>query len=413
MVIPKHNPIMRTFPVDNLGEVHSVLSSLRSELRGIIEGLRPAVKRPTDLQRLLGIDKSLSWSVYEAVNSKAAGALATHLPGPRAMSSFFEAARDVGAPEASVQRAQESFAQLEALIGRHADDREALGLLISDFDTGPDSVASTIDARNKRAAFRANSLLIGRQAAATVTCHIEHPSSTPGLVDRVAITGLHNVRRTRRSSPLCLEQKYRRVAGPGEPSGPAAIEPLDPRETEPAGMSLMRDFCSCPLTVKRVSAPGADRAVLELSEQGLGASAEVTFFVGRIFRAVATPPNFVPGDDLNIVQLVQTPSVLYSIDIFLHKTLWDDRLPEVSTYLMRADGGFDFREQERLPFLEHSELLGWGIECARTSTLPKHVDLLKYAFERTGWDPAEFRGFRVQVEHPLLLSRIRTRFRKK
>ena len=47
------------------------------------------------------------------------------------------------------------------------------------------------------------------------------------------------------------------------------------------------------------------------------------------------------------------------------------------------------------------EPLGIGLGNARLREVSSHAPLLEHAFERTGWDPDRFRGYRVKITYPV------------
>jgi len=47
------------------------------------------------------------------------------------------------------------------------------------------------------------------------------------------------------------------------------------------------------------------------------------------------------------------------------------------------------------------ELLGVGLGNTALREVPAHPRALRFVFERTGWDPDRFRGYRVKITYPV------------
>ena len=403
-------------------EAAGVLRTLQPALTTIIEHLRPAVMRPIDLQKRLGLDKKLSWSVYNAATSRDLRAVAAMLPGRRAMHRFFAAASLQGVPSGAIDHASRAFDDFEASVARHAGSRDAFETMLAGHAPGggdpggalPASIGA--DLKHKRAFFRAASLLWGRQAKVGCGVQILHPGAGGGdLLDTVLIKGLVGLRRTRRTVPLHTTAHHWRTAQPDDPAHPRPAsrrEPLDPRiggehGGDPDAMWLLQDFCSRPLPEFRLSITREGYRSHELVSAGLGAAAEITYFTGEGRRGDVAPPRRGLGSDMWFSKAVDIPLEVLTQDILIHRSLWDATPPEVHVYSYPLDGSLEFRDADRLSLSESAEYLGLGIDAARTPIVPRYADMLAFAMNRMGWKEEEFRVFRCRVDYPVLYSRVR------
>lgn len=408
-------------------EAESVLRSLQPALASIIEYLRPAVMRPADLQKRLGLDNKLSWSLYHAATARDPRAVAAMLPGRRAMQRFFAAAAERGVPAEMIERASRAFDDFEASVARHAGSRDAFQTMLAEWsgeavDPGAAFPASSgADHKQKRAAFRAVSLLWGRQARVGCGIQILHPGDAEdGALDSVLIRGMVGLRRTRRSVPLHITTHHWRASPPTPPPHSQLPqletppppppqrprrEPLDPRITDLDSLWLLPDFCSRPLPEFRMRVTREGYRSHELVSDGLGASAEITYFTGEGRRGDAARPE--RGRPTWFSKAVDMPLEVLIQDIFIHRTLWDTTPPQVHVYAYPLDGSLEFRDADLLPLSESAEYLGMGIDAARTPVVPRYADLLTFAMNRMGWKEDEFRVFRCRVDYPLLYSRVR------
>jgi hypothetical protein len=145
----------------------------------------------------------------------------------------------------------------------------------------------------------------------------------------------------------------------------------------------------------------------ELVGRELGKSGEVTYFTGHVLRGSDRI-----DDEIAASWGFTTPTELAVCDVLIHKSLWDEELPELTlheqgTYPIAVRLGLDV-----LPTAERPLYLGLGIEAARSPDLPRHVERLQYVMDRLGWDATAFRVFRVRTEYPILHTRVRVRFCK-
>lgn len=383
-------------------ETEEVFQMLRPSLAAILEELRPPAQRAADVGRVLGLDKSLSWSVFSAATASEPRALGA-LPGRRAMERFFAAAGSRGVRPETIDRARAAFERFEVVVARHARSREVFEAMLACAGSLDDSEA--LDLKHKRAAFRANSLLWGRHARLGCGAYIVHPSVQGEPLDVAMIKGMVGLQRTRRGAPQHLVMARWRTRLPGGPEG-SDPQPLDPRETGPEAIGLLRDFCSQPLPEFRLSESADGFSSYELVNPDIGAMGEVTYFTGEVWRADAANPKIVPTAEVGFIKGTAIPTETYLGDILVHKDCGYAGTPKVAVYAYAADGSGKVRESDRLPLTEKVEYLGEGIDAARTPLLPRYTELLGFAMRQLGWKAEEFRVYRCRVEYPALYTWI-------
>lgn len=385
-------------------EAEEVFQALRPSLAGILEELRPPVHRAAELGRALGLDKSLSWSVFSAATASDARALAS-LPGRRAMERFFAAAASRGVRAETIGRARGAFERFEAMVARHARSREVFGAMLAGSGSAAEE-AGALDLKHKRTAFRSNALLWGRHVRVSCGAYILHPSAREGTLDVALIKGMVEVQQTRRSAPLHMVTCQWREALAADREANVG-EPLDPRETGPGALGLLRDFCSQPVPEFRLRERGEGYASYELVSSDLGAMGEVTYFIGEVWRGDTASPASSKDAEVVFAKGVSIPTETYVGDILVHKGCGYVGTPEVAVYAYAVDGSSAIQEANLLPLTERVEYLGEGIDAARTPLLPRHTELLGYAMDRLGWREGDFRVYRCRVEYPILYTWIR------
>lgn len=332
------------------------------------------------------------------------------------MERFFVAASLHDVPAAVLDHARAAFDQFERSVATHAGSRDAFETMMTEQAAGEGAEAewpgAASDFKHKRAAFRANSIMWGRQARVFCATKIIHPSSEPGMVDGAFIKGIVGLHRTRRSVPLQTTAHHWRTPNAGEPTNPNPPEPLDPRESGADAIGLLRDFCSQPIPQFRLRVSRQGYRSHEMIGDTLGPAGEVTYFTGEIRRAESAVPGAgaegsAPGAQVLLFKAVDMPLEVFNGDILVHRSLWDTRPPEVSVFAWPLDNSTEFRESDLLPLTERAEYLGEGIDAARTPLIPRYSDILSYTMSRMNWSPGEFRVFRCRVDFPVLYTRIR------
>jgi hypothetical protein len=387
-------------------EVGQILESLRAALAGLIEAITPPVRRASEFQRSMRLDKNLGWSVFTAATTQNLAQVAALIPGQHAMNRVFKAAKNCGVPAHFIEHARAKFASFEDAIRRHAHDREAFEAMVADVAAGGLDTSAAMDARHRRVAFRANTLLWGQMARVIATAVIVHPSSRAGLFDSVSISGMVDLRQTRRGFPLQTLVTRRHRPDPGDPSPLPDVEALDPRERHPNAVGLMRDFCSQPTPDASVVLNEDGAVCHHLRARGLGATAAMTFYTGHLVRRSMVRPGSVPGSRLMLEKPILTPAELLIRDVLMHHSVWDDRPPEVKVYASPPDSPHTFRDIDLLPFAESASYLGRGVAVARTPEIPRYGELLNYAIDQLGGNPEEYRVFRCRVPYPVMYSRV-------
>jgi hypothetical protein len=141
----------------------------------------------------------------------------------------------------------------------------------------------------------------------------------------------------------------------------------------------------------------------------MGNESARTYMIGDIFRNLPGPysDNDKPG--LRSDAVVNSPSEVLVQDVVLHGDLFGPLSPRFGACdLMRRsqDAGFDFGDFEVLGRLENVPCLGRGIAAHHTPDVPRYGEMVRFAFDRLGWDPDRFEVYRCRMEYPVMPSRV-------
>ena len=93
----------------------------------------------------------------------------------------------------------------------------------------------------------------------------------------------------------------------------------------------------------------------------------------------------------------------------IHRDIKLEGLPKVFVY--GRPGGDHHLDSSRpadslLPIAERGMELAGRPPAVALSGLPKYGDIVQYGYERLGFPPIEFRGYRLAIKHPPMNSSI-------
>src|SRR5262249_10458078 len=150
--------------------------------------------------------------------------------------------------------------------------------------------------------------LWGRHIRVSSATLIVHPGTTSGMIDELIIRGVTGLQTTRRATLHTVAYRWH-SRSTGEPDQ-ATFEALDPRESQPNSIGLLRDFCSQPTPEFRIRADREGYTSHEFVGRDLGPSGEISYFTGHIARNSDIAPGHAPGAEAALVYMVNTPTEL-------------------------------------------------------------------------------------------------------
>lgn len=395
---------------DPKDEAEAVLTQIQPALAEVLSQLKPPVLRAFDLRRRLNLGQKSSWGLFNAARTPDPQELVSLLPRRRGMERFLAAAAANGVSPDAIERVRSAYARFEESVSRLARSRDAFETIIGELGMGAMDPTGA-ELRHKRAAFRANALLWGKQARMFCAALILHPGEKPGMLDMVHIKGMEGLHRTRRGVTLDMTSRRGLQASAGDPEGLVRLEPLDPRERGPEAVWLLRDFCSHPLPEFRLHEDRPDYRSYEVISERLGSAGEVTYYTGEVARGIATAPGSVPDSEIVLAKGVNTPLEAYCGDIMIHRSVWGTAPPEVNVYAWPMDNSPLSYKKNLLPLTERAAYLGDGAYKGHGQPVPRYGEMIDYAMQRMGWNGDEFRVFRCRVEYPVMYSLIRMTLR--
>lgn len=374
-----------------------VVQALREAFLGLITSLPGQVRRPADLERTLGLSRTLAWQVHRMATSPDAFKAASQMPGTAAVRQVIGAADAVGVPQDRLAAVTDAMERFRALGASHAGERAALSSMLKSV-AGHESEG--IDLALRRRALRVNSQCWGYQVKTFVGCGLYHPSDVPGHFDMIAVRGLHEIRRLR--SGARFRFGIQRMADGNATHGDRATGRAD----APPRPKLLTQFCTkpCPELISHVE---GDFVHTYLRDAPLGKAGLQSIYVsdatrGRTSQSGQGEPNRL----LNFAGILKPIEVLL-LDVLIHRDLYGpldptmhvygllDRVPEVNVPA-------SYGPNDEVPITAEVFRLGVGPGVLPTPHLPRYRQMIEEVCRDAGWDVREFDVYRCTLECPLL-----------
>jgi hypothetical protein len=388
------------------GRIEQIAEDLRGALWPLVREIAGPSPRAATLCRKLGVDKSLGANLVRALRCDEYYDFLHHVPAPNGLRIFLAAAKEAGASLPLIRAAEEGTDGFQGLIAGTPGGWKTLSAVISSFSQ---EAKDRNEKRAKQAIYTSMSYLLGVQCESIVTAFILHPSADGESVDCVDLSIRDGVRRLRPTYPLALFEYNIDARGEGGDESPA-IRTLDGSAAAGPTDFVLRDYSDDPLPELEIieSESGERRKiVIALSEDGPSLQAPFTIAqgmsVGGVFHRYRTHDH----NDECRTYMLDVPCKRLSRDIFVHKSLYPSGEPQVTMYMPRISGPIRERYPgirgllNQLDMAVPVSLLGPDLAKAGLAHFPPYASLLPRAFEQAGWDPAEFRGYRIQVTYPV------------
>ncbi|QDU65932.1 hypothetical protein [Engelhardtia mirabilis] len=383
--------------------------ALRASLDALLDSLGGATRRPQALADRLGVDKVLTSRLLKALDARDPIAVVHYAPGPAPLARVLAGARREGAATLALAAAEAAIADFERLIKVEVGDRGYLDSILSAWL--PEARREN-ELRSKQTAWRAMSQLRGVSADVDFTTVLLHPNDDGEHIDVIWLIGMLGLRRLRPGARARFATR-RNVGGSGGDRRPRTLDgdPVDAAQVQ----SLRLDqFCHAPPAPLDVVTAG-EVVHYSLGGRAFGPESAVDLVFAE--ANFAELPRTVPtgsGRRGYVFAECTTPSRVLSFDVLVHADLYPDQAPRLDIYDTAGEGvaspNSPERDADRLDLAEQVEELGQGLDRVRARDIPDYAGLLRHVFARTGWDAAQFRGYRVRVDYPVYGSQVTLSF---
>ena len=378
-------------------------NGLRTALRDVIELLPVRVRKPSEFQRVLKLDRSLTSRILRAVDMNDPLASLHRLPGPHGVRLLLNAASKARCKAKIIARAEEALAAIEHLVTTEIGDWKALTAAISGWLP---EVREQVEMGSRQIAFKAMSTIKGVTADAEISVTLIHPGSADAeWVDRAGITGICRMKRLRPGAPMGLLHGSSIAPPPGTQRLSLAGKPIDPRH----GAPLLRDFSSRPTPRFKVRIEG-DTVHYVLDGDGVGLGSMVELFFADVMRRryparkAVSPRPATPG------AVVDIPVKALIVDVLIHEDVWPGVEPELRMYDTAARGVANptdaSRDMDRIDVLESVQYMGTDMARFRTKEVANYQAMVQHVCRQLGWQSDRFRGYRCRVEFPVYGTQV-------
>lgn len=389
--------VVKNAPAAFHADVADVVGTVRRRLAAIVESVCGGHPRAQDITDRFGVYRKLGWQIWNVVYADDAVAAIKHLPNPRTLKVWHDAARKQGVADGMLVKLDEAIALFNKRVETHAPDRELLDMLV---ESRAESRDEATDARWRKQAFAGNAYTWGVRARCMLASVIICPSrDRADYWDMVRLQALYGLIRTRPGVRWPFAQLLVRNRD-GQPFT-YEREPLSPTSiVKETGVPLMEEFCSKPLPEVIRKAGAMQHMVedeLQPGEIGLAGAADIV--TGERLRAVAPIYADKPGETVMFGTGVRTPCELLVSDQLVHRSLYPNVTRELCVFgeLMTQ---LSRDERDRLPMLEKIQHLGRASDGVQTADVPRYNEMVDLMIRKSGYTADDFEVYRVRMRYP-------------
>lgn len=381
-------------------EIEASLRQVRDQCGAIVEAVCGSAPRAKDVSDGFGVHAKLGWQLWNVAYSQPLTAL-RFLPNEKGIESWLRAAAQRKVPEALLDLFRDAARNLNKVIESHAGDREMFEMLVDSQLNLPNDDAKL---RWRKQAFTGNGFMFGARAKTLLASAIFFPSETPNSFSIVRLHGLVELVRTRVGvrwpiATLVVQQTDGTDTMPGR-------EPLARNQSKDT-VPFMPSYCSQPLPAVERRTDG-ETICDELLPGPVGLTGATTIFTGEILHDVGPTHGIKGGEVAHFGSGVRTPAELLVSDHFVHRSLFPLAHRELRVYgELISNTSRD--DRDRLDVPEELRYLGRGLARVRTAEIPNYAELLGEAFDRIGFDAADFDVYRVRMPYPPIPASVMVR----
>jgi hypothetical protein len=386
----------------------AVVRSLRGAFSELLTSVGVNPQDPQAITSALGLNKNLAWKISKIVQTDDPAQVLKQMPGASGIRIFLKSLEETGASAAALEAARHATDEFDDLIRVHSGDRATLEMMGSELSPAG---RPNHDEYHRKLLFQGASYVWGVQARVVLKVGVIAPGATPGTLDFASLSALIDFRRLRSDATWVMAAR-RSTNDDGTEMSPPPSEPIDTRYAAGDQAPLMADFCSQPVPELRGFKDQVGTS-FELVEGRVGNTGMLTCTVGTIQRQIPyyrTPTNEWGEHSA----LCETPAEVLILDLFFHQQLTFAIPPEPALYSeLRASVPYPGRgrERNRLPLSDSLQDLGTGPLLLATPEVRHYRQMVQAIFDRTGWSPTQFHGFRMKIAYPVSPSVLVLRYR--
>ena len=378
----------------------TALDRIRWALIEVYNAVGADSAKPQDVSRRFGLNRNLTWKLSRVITAEEAFGALNHLPGNQGIELALTKFAEAGASASLIQNVREAVRQFMEVVTTHAGDRDQFELTLESM--GLFEREYRIDTA-RELAFRGNSMIWGVQVATRLATAIAIPTSAD-LCCYIQLTGLVGFRTLR---PGINWRLFRRSVfsdkSDGQIATPQPIFPVTPGDTP----TIIREFCSPRVPrISVVDAPDGQDFMLEGGAVGNLGSFDAFFgYRADGLTRFRTPENRYGASAASL----SAPAECLISDLLVHKDMAPAAMPQVFVYGF-PHGGMEGpsaqTRQNEINCPNSLKQLPSSLTALATPRIPKYHKHLAAIFEHLSLDPADFLMYRVQLQYPIMPSRV-------
>ena len=385
--------------------VRSVADDLRGHLSPIVRDVAGSRPRPSRLVSELDIDKSLASRLTRALRADDPLEFMHLLPSPTGLGIFLAAARSAGISRDVCRAAEDSVDRFRFLLEALPGGRGTLDAAIS---ASSGEARAHTERNAKQAVYKAMSYLVGIRCDSSATMFAVQPGADGRMVDSIDLHQRIGIRRLRPTAPLGVSSIRLHPPTNGKTPLPF-METLDGAPVSELQSYFLPEFSSPDLPEFHSFTEG-NVITTALSETEPPLESPLDLTSAMVIRNVMERYRTEAIHDEWRGYLLHLPCKTLVRDVYIHEDLYPGMVPEITLHIPSPKGAETVRHpglHGRLNTLDLAipvEGLGLGMSGLAIRGIPRYPELVHEAFERTGWDPTKFRGYRARVTYPVPMT---------
>ena len=385
--------------------VRSVADDLRDHLDPIVHEIAGSRPRPSRLVSELDIDKSLASRLTRALRTVDPLEFMHLLPSPTGLGIFLAAARSAGISRDVCRAAEDSVDHFRFLLEALPGGRGTLDAAIS---TSSGEARERTERNAKQAVYKAMSYLVGIRCESIATMFAIRPAADGRMVDAIDIHQRVGIRRLRPTAPLGVSSMRLHPPINGKTPLPF-METLDGALISEIQNYFLPEFSSPDLPEFHAFTEGSV-ITTALSETDPPLESPLDLTSAMVIRNVMERYRTERIHDEWRGYLLHLPCKTMVRDVFIHEDLYPGVVPDITLHIPSPKGAETVRHpglHGKLNTLDLAipvESLGPGMNGIAIRGIRRYPELVHEAFEKTGWNPTKFRGYRTRVTYPVPMT---------
>jgi hypothetical protein len=301
-----------------------------------------------------------------------------------------------------IEQVERAFEGFEQFAERNAGDREGLEAMLG---VCLPEERQKYELASKEAIFKGFSQLRGIAKDTAVVARFRRPSeSDPATLDSAVLVGDFGIYRSHPETGLGFTHSL--LLPPSHM--PAQFCTLSGQASTDVNDYLLPEFCSVPTPQFKFARVVANEITYDFTIKDIGLRATVDVVLARYSKALhsryRTQDN--PATE-SIAAQIEEPIKRLVQDVFLHKDVYPGSKPRLAVHDTIARGLVNIfddpsRQQDRFRAHESIMPIPGGVQHAKLRGVPRYGEMIEHVCAKLGWNPEDFRGYRLEVQYPIL-----------